>query len=495
MKRTLHLSSLILLLLGCAARSTGETAPPAGGQSGDDGDAVPDPGPPTPVPPGIPDPPCNPQEVEVAWDAATPFGGSALDALGRLAPNASIQLYWVPFDSLPGTTFRPGPGPASLALGIGALADAAVKHVTWTRNWPDATCPDQALRLPVQLQLKSSDGALNLEVEGLLELASGSAGHLSAELPAALGGSFRFEQIGGAGEHWQSIGFNLEADLWLDGSRGEINPSFELDESTQPAVPPEPPPATAAPAPAGSATPAIPDHWRSIAVWPQRENCDGESRGTAGVYLPGDRAIGLSIADVVSELNSRSDRTLLFGERALPVQFTLELPSGAQCVRRAGRSMSFDVAASLRAADDTGAPLEHLAARSIFEVTAIGTLDGAALERLHWVRRDLVQPQSRAAFEAGTGITLDASEQYQQIWWSWHGTQTRTSPTQPWSTSGALLVSSLNAQQAAEIARVVAQGGPGAGISFDATTQFPVLPGDALLVAGIAPLGGAAPTP
>jgi hypothetical protein len=494
MKRPLHLSSLILLLLGCAARSTGETAPPVGGQSGDDGDAVPDPGPPAPVPPGLPDPPCDPQELEVAWDDATSFGGSALDALNRLAPNASVQLYWVPFDSLPDTSFRPGPGPTSLALGIGARADAAVKHVSWTRNWPDASCPDEALQLPVQLELKSADGALDLEVEGLLELSSGSAGHLSAELPAGLGGSFRFEQIAGGDGHWKSIGFNLAAELWLDGSRGEINPSFELDQSAPPAGAPPPPPAAPAPAPAGSATPSVPDHWRSIAVWPQRENCDGESRGTAGVYQPGDRAIGLSIADVVSDLNSRPDWTLLSGERALPVQFTLDLPSGAQCVRRAGRTMSFDVAASLRAVDATGAPLEHLAARSIFELTATSTLEGGALERLRWVRRDLLQPQSRAAFEAGTGITLDASEQYQQIWWSWHGTQTR-SPTQLGSTSGALLVSSLNAQQAAESARVVAQGGPGPGISFDATTQFPVLPGDSLLAAGIAAPGGVAPKP
>jgi hypothetical protein len=485
MKRTLHLSSLILLLLGCAARSAGDTAPPAGGQSGDDGDAVPDPGPPTPVPPGLPDPPCDPEEVEVAWDGATPFAGSALDALNRLAPSASIQLYWVPFDSLPGTTFSPGPGPTALALGIRARTDAAVKHVTWARNWPDASCPDEALRLPVQVQLESADGALDLQADGVLELASGSAGHLSAELPAALGGSFHFEQIGAADEHWQSIGFNLEADLWLGGSRGEINPSFDLELSAQPAVAPHPPAIGPAPAPAGSATPRIPEHWRSIAVWPRRENCDGESRGTAAAYLPGDRAIGLSIADVVSDLNSRADWTLLSGERTLPVQFTLELPSGLQCVRQAGRSMSFDVAASLRAVENTGDPLEHLAARSVFEVTATATRDGAALERLHWVRRDLVQAQSRAAFEADSGIALDASDQYQQIWWSWHGTQTRANPSDPWSSSGALLVNSLNAQQAAEIARVLAQGGPGAGISFEATTQFPVLPGDSLLEADI----------
>ena len=413
------------------------------------------------------------------------FGGSALDALTRLTPNASIQLYWVPFDSLPGTLFRPGPGSTALALSIAARADAAVKHVTWSRNWPEATCPDEVLQLPVQLQLESADGALDLEVEGVLELASGSAGHLSAELPAALGGSFQFEQIGAAGEHWRSIGFNLEADLWVDGSHGEINPSFELDPSVQPTAPAQPPPTAAPPASAGGATPTLPDHWRSIAVWPQRENCDGESRGPAGVYQPGDRAIGLSIADVVNELNSRPDWTLVSGEGAQPVKFTVELPSGAQCVRRTGRAMSFDVTASLRATGGSGSALEHLATSSIFELTATGTLDGTALERLHWVRRDLVQPQSRAAFEAGTGITLEASEQYQQIWWSWHGTQARTGPTEPWSTNGALLVGSLNAQQAAEIARVLAQGGPGAGVSFDSTTQFPVLPGDTLIEAAI----------
>ena len=132
-------------------------------------------------------------------------------------------------------------------------------------------------------------------------------------------------------------------------------------------------------------------------------------------------------------------------------------------------------------------PLSHLAASSIFELTATSARDGSGLEALHWGRRDVVWAESRASFEAATGIALGAADQYQQVWWSWHGSETRANTATPWTSQGELAVHSLNAEQTAAIERQQAQGGPGAGISFDDLTHFPVLPGDALLEAEILP--------
>jgi len=98
-----------------------------------------------------------------------------------------------------------------------------------------------------------------------------------------------------------------------------------------------------------------------------------------------------------------------------------------------------------------------LAANSIFELTATSARDGSGLEALRWVRRDVVWAQDRVAFETATGIALGAAEQYRQVWWSWHGSETRESATATWTSQGELAVHSLNAQQADTLERQEAQ--------------------------------------
>jgi hypothetical protein len=58
---------------------------------------------------------------------------------------------------------------------------------------------------------------------------------------------------------------------------------------------------------------------------------------------------------------------------------------------------------------------------------------------------------------------LNAPEEYRDIWWSWHGLGTRADTTAGFSTRAALAVNSLNAQQAADLARIVAEGRTRAG--------------------------------
>jgi hypothetical protein len=510
MKRTFLISSLMLLALSCTSDPMEE--PPAGGQSGDDGDVVP-PGPPglPPSQPGLPElppGPCDPDETVVALDAPTAFGASAAELLARLDLGAPSPLFWVP-PAWPAVTFSPGPSETSLTLEVTARAEdeqsPGVTQTLWRPQFAGAVCPDDSLGLHILVSLRSSDGALDEQVDGVLNFSSASTAHLEAalyrrlpgplEMDFALAGTFAYTQIGAPGEHWQAGDLTVSADFWPGGSRGALRPSFNVVGDAAPAPPPSPTAAPSTPtAGSGILAPTVPTDWGSVAVWPRREACDGDGRGLAAAYAPSDHIIGRSLADVVSEQNARSSLELASGPALTPVSFTLETPMGLQCVRVTGRSMTFDVRATLRAAPGEGtalvaveSPLSQLAASSIFELTATSARDGSGLEALHWVRRDVVWPQSRASFETATGIALGAADQYEQVWWSWHGTETRENTTAPWTSQGELAVHSLNAEQSAAIERQQAQGGPGAGISFDDLTHFPVLPGDTLLEAEISP--------
>jgi hypothetical protein len=489
MKHPLHLllrlvSPMALLALGCGGMPT--VPPPAGGQSGDDGDATPPPPPGPPgVPPGpaVPQLPCEQQEAELAPDEETAFGASSQELVSRLAASGNRPFFWVPYDGVPGTSFTPGPGAVTLTLGLD-LNEGLIEQTRWRPLASESTCPDDTLLVPVVVNLQTSDGALNEHSNGWLQFTSGRTAHLSTELPAELGGSFAFEQIGAGGEDWRAEGFDLEADLWPGGSRGALSPRIaRSDVPPSPGSPAAPPPNTSQPSEGSAIGPDIPSHWPSIAVWPRRESCDGERRGRSAVHADEDPVIGLSITDVVNDLNARSEWTLTADEQATPVRFTLDVPMGLQCVRQSGRAMSFEVVATLQSQGGAGSSLEHLSAINVFELAAKATSNGSALEELYWVRRDVDSPETRGAFEATTGLLLNAPEQYQEVWWSWHGRDTRPSADAPWTTYGEFVVSSLNADQTAEMARVTALGGPGVGISFDALSQFPELPGDALLEA------------
>jgi hypothetical protein len=438
------------------------------------------------MPPGIPELPCDLEESEVELDQATAFELSSLELLANLELGASSPFYWVAFDSIRDTTFTPGPGEATLTFNVEPRDGVVATQAVWRPEAAQVVCPEETVRVPVRVSLQTSDGALDEQIDGVLELTSANTAHLEVSFePDELVGSFAFEQIGAPEEEWQATGLQLQADFWPGGSRGQLLPSF----ATVANLPPTPPASSPYPAsiPPGSNIkgPTLPDHWRSVAVWPRREACDGDGRGIAAAFGPDDAIIGWSLVDVVDELEAHSDWTLSSGENNTAVRFTLQRPAGLQCVRASGRSMTFDVLGTLSADAGVGSPLENLAATSVFELSATSAQNGRALEELRWVRRDVVAAQTRTAFEAATGLTLAASDQYQQVWWSWHGNDTRESATAPWASRGELVVTSLNAEQAAEIERVMSLGGPGAGISFDNETQFPELPGDRLLEAEI----------
>jgi hypothetical protein len=479
MKRTLALSSSILLALSCAK----DVVPPPtiGGQSGDDGDVTPPGGPPVnPEPPGIPELPCDPDNDELSLDAGSAFGGSAIELLAALAPERDLPLLWSQVAMPAGTSFTPSAAQTTLELRFSARTGASVQQQLWQPRSAEAVCPDDTLRVPVSVSLRSSDGAFAEQLDSELEFTSGSSARLRAQLPARLNGSFAFDQVGAPGEGWQLSGFVLILDLWPGGSRGEINPDFSRVQ-TGPATPPSEPSTTPMLTSQGAAppTPTVPSRTSAIAVWPRRETCAFAGGGIAASAT--DRVIGSSIVDVVNDLNSRSDWTLASAGQATPVQFTLTAPTGLSCLNIEGRTLRFDAVARLRAGTAPGSALEHLDATSTFALTVRGTRDGAGLESVQWVRRDMVYAQDRAAFEAATGLALAAPAEYRQIWWSWHGMATHAQASDPWSGRAELVVSSPNAAQTAEFERVQAQGGPGPGVAYGGGDGFPVLPGDPLI--------------
>lgn len=476
MKRALALTTSLLILAGCG----GETP---GGQSGDDGDLSPDKDQPPITPPGLPQQPCEPEELEVELAAQTPFGASPLELVERLGVNDESPLFWVAYDQIPDVTFSPAPGETSLSLGLVARGTATL--TTWRPVQENANCSAPNLRVPVTVTVRTSDGALDESTETDLDFTSASTAHLGAQIEnGRLQGSFSFETLGDPAQGLVPYSLVLEADLWPGGSRGSLTPQFT---QTGPAQPP-PPPALANPtlAAAGSPipTPSVPDHWSSVAVWPRRERCPIGGSSHIYAFAADEPLIGSSMRDIVAELDAQGPWTLSLGDDTANVSFDVEAPDALRCASIYEGELAFEVHATLRTEGDDAPELASLAVTNVYEIVAHTQLDGT-LGELRWERRDLYHDESRSAFESATGFALDADDEYEQIWWSWHGLEQRDGDT--WTARGGLVVSSLNAEEAAAIANIEAQGGPGVGFSFDETTKFPVMPGDALIDAEIVP--------
>jgi hypothetical protein len=457
--------------------------PPGGGQSGDDGgghDLDMDP----PIEPGIPENPCESETLTLGANDATVFGANVPELIEHLELGSDTPLFWVAFDAVAPTTFEPGPGQTSLALAITLRAGESAEQVTLTPKVAGAVCAPDFVSVPVQVALTTADGALDERFDGTLAFSNANVARLTGRLPAnELAGTFSFGPIGAPSQGWQMQALDLDVDLWPGGSRGSLSPLL-----TQ-LGPPSPPSAPTAPASAipsaAAAAPLVPDHWSSVAVWPRREVCN-DGRGGVPVDAS-DRVIGVSPLDTIEALVREEPWVLASDDGTAPVRVTLTAPSGVLCVSTNGAALEFDVPATLRAEGATaGSALENLDASTILRVGGRAAADGSGLVELRWARRDVVFEQTRDAFEATTGVLLDAPEEYRDIWWSWHGLETRAGSEAPWDVRATFTVSSLNAQQAADIARIVALGGPGAGIGLDAE-GFPILPGDSLLDAELSP--------
>jgi hypothetical protein len=488
MKRTTCYTSWVGLALSAALGCDPgpSVPPPVGGQSGDDGGGHdPDPEPPGPITPGLPEPPCEPEVTALGAEGATVFGATVQGLIDGLALDAETPLFWVPFDEVAPATFAPGPGQSALTLGIALRAGAAAQQTVQVPEAEGAVCPRDVVSMPVQLALATADGALDEHVDATLEFTNAKVAHLTGRfLPDEVAGSFAFVQLGAPSGAWQAQAFDVDIDLWPGGSRGSIHPVVVELGPPHPPAPSGPPGVIAAGAP--TAAPLIPDHWGVIAVWPRREVCPNDGRAGV-VFDASDPLIGVSPLDVIDAVEHDALWSLAAPEGSAALRVTIEAPSGLVCVSSDGPTLELDVRATLRVEDaPPGSSLEHLDASTILRLGARAAGDGSGLVELHWQRRDAVWSEARDAFEAATGVELNAPEEYRDIWWSWYGQEQRADASAPWNARAELVVSSMNAEQAADVARIVAQGGPGAGISVD-EQGFPILPGDSLIDAELSP--------
>jgi hypothetical protein len=488
MRPTTCFRSFFALTLGAAlgCEPGPNVPPPVGGQSGDDGgERDPDPTPPIPIPPGVPEPPCEPERTLLGAADATVLGASVQGLIDNLELGSPRPLFWVPFDEVAPTTFAPGPGETTLTLGVTLRPGESARQ---TLQIPDATgaaCPLDVVSVPVLVSLTTGDGALDERFDATLEFTSQKVVHLSQQLsPDELTGSFAFGAIGAPAQGFQARTLGVEMELWPGGSRGSIRPG--LSQTGSPTPPQLPAPYSDVDIDAPTPTPSLPEHWSAVAVWPRREVCPNDGRGGVA-FDASDAVLGVSPLDVIGALEDEPTWALASDTGETPVQLSFEAPSGLLCVTGFGGPLEFDVRATLRAdGAAAGSALEHLNATTTLSVGGRAAADGSGLVEVHWARRDVMKSQPRAAFEAATGLALEAADEYRDIWWSWQGVETRADAAAAWLARAALSVSSLNAEQAAAIASVVARGGPGVSVSLNAD-GFPLLPGDTLLEAELSP--------
>jgi len=314
-----------------------------------------------------------------------------------------------------------------------------------------------------------------------LTFTSAASALVSLRLPATtLGGSFAFDHVGPDGQQWRFDALDVSVRLWPGGSSGSVVPALVRVDAV---VPPAGAAAPTATTPGALAAPTLPSHWRTLAVWPRREVCNDGAGGEP--FDANDALIGLSPTALVDELVAASPWTIA-GDDGIRIDVDVEAPRGLVCVSSVGARQELDVRATLSAANaPSGSPLEHLEATTVLRIGGRISLDGSRFEELSWQRRDVVYEIPRADFQRQTGLALAAPDEYQAFWWSWHGRNVRDSAG-AWSSQGALLVSSLDAQQTTQIAAQVAAGGPGAGVGVD-NDGFPLLPGDTLVDEPLAP--------
>ncbi len=483
----------VLLLVACA---TERAADPLGGQAGDDGDLHPDdgmgppvtpttppgPGVPPPIPPPIDD--CDEEQKVVPDGEATVFGVDAQQLIDNLEL-PTLPLHWVDYDQLENTTYLPGPSETEVQMSF-ERTSADVEQLTRTPREGGEPCAESRVSVPVTMQLSTSDHALDLQVDATLQFRAATLATLEVELdPAMLGGSFEFTRIASddPSQIFRTQYLYLDAAFWSGGSRGSIFPSFVLENPPAVATPPAPasPPSSLPPSEPNAVS--VREHWRDVAVWPTDLTCTGG--GTP--FTPDDEVAGVSARQVRDELLAQNPWVLQTpdGDQTLeivPDDFAKWVcPQGGWGLTSA---LDFELPASVRAIDGEDGPLAGLDARFVVHI-GLSDVDPTApfIRTLRVTRRneDAVDGISRAQLEEQTGIGMNVPDEYQQFWWAFQATLTRSAPDEPFTYQSEFVVSSLNAEQTAEIQRIASQGGPpsaGVGIDNDGWLH---LPGDELL--------------
>lgn len=466
-----------------------------GGQSGDDGDYVPE------VPAGgMPEECGSPHEMRtVEADEETSLGLTPEQLVAGLE-QPELPFHWVEYSSTNLTAAHaPGPGATTLNLAFTLRSNPedlgpqeAVKELVNTGDAGTTPCGDLVVA-PVWVELETEDGAVDARIKGQLAFYSArSAGLYARFSPAALGGTFQLDApvSKDAAQTWTVSAFALSASVWDGGSKGILTPEFTAKSTVAmgggEAV--SPPPSTVPVT--GDGTIAVPDSWEAVGVWPRLEQC------VPGMAIDMDDAIiGQSPRDILGVLGAETEFSLAVRTNAtsngldtLDVELTTTLPDGLVCVNPSPQTGTLDITVPAHlgsTAGDAGAALD-----TDLRLTVRGYVDSrdpdVALTKVHFERavEDVVLPLDRENFESSTGVSLaGTSAEYSQVWWTWFGDFTATDGAM--QGRATFLVTSPNTEQTAEAESQAAEGGPGFQFSIDESGQH--LPGDKLVEATLEP--------
>lgn len=478
-------ASSLCLVVGCM-----------GGQSGDDGDVVGggNGGFPTRPPAPLPEECGQAEPRPVEPDEETVFGTTPEQLVRGLAQPV-VPFHWVTYETSEVTaSHSPGPGSSSLTMSFTVRSetgdlfeDEAITETTVISEGSSPQCPEQFVVVPVWVELRTEDGALDARVKGQLTFYTPNVATLRARFaPEALGGTFELTELlaRNPAYTWSVSSYELTATVWKGGSKGTLSPelSATTGSGTDSNSTVSPSPSTA-PEPAQDRGVFVPERWAVVGVWPRLEHC---APGMA-VSLD-DPLIGRSARDVLDALSQRADFPLKVRmptssePQRLDLRLTTTLSSDLVCVTSSPQSSTLEIAVGAHLSAQNANADVNLDTDVRLTVTGyVDPLDAnATLNRVHFSRTlsDASRPQERAAFETSTGVRLtNAPAEYTQIWWTWFGAVSSDASAR----HAAFVVSAPNAEQSAIVAQQIAAGGPGFAVIYDETSQQ--LPGDVLLEA------------
>ncbi len=263
--KALSLFGAALLAFGCQSDNGGQS----GDFSGQDGEGGPTTG----------NDSCKDFETPVDADDDSELGFSAESVTAVMAQTFTAPIAW---QTVSGVSYAPGAG--STELTITTTPTGEVWYVTSERDNQDGAgpaiavvCSPPRLRIGVDVQVSTADGALNESFSGVIDAASKTITHLTHGFELdEIAGSFAIESLPEGGE---VLGLGLDATLSNAGMTGSLSSLLQItypaDDPLEGAV---------------SAQPV------TFATWPEGASCPpDESGSTSGIPLGvEDEALGLS---------------------------------------------------------------------------------------------------------------------------------------------------------------------------------------------------------
>ncbi len=278
--KALSLFGAALLAFGCQSDNGGQSGD-FSGQDGEEG----------PTGSGS-----NCKDTETPIDASddSELGFSGDDLAALVAQSFTAPITWRSIDSVGYT-----PGGGSSELTITATPTGEVWYVTSEPDYQDGAgpaigivCSPPRLRIGVDVQVSTADGALAEAFSGKLDASSTSLAHLTRDFELdAIAGSFAIESVPAGGE---VLGLGLDATLSQAGMSGSLSGLLQItypaDDPLEGAV---------------SAQPLV------FASWPDSASCPADESGSSGIAVGvEDDALGLSGEAALERYNAATPVTV-----------------------------------------------------------------------------------------------------------------------------------------------------------------------------------------